>query len=77
MKQALKKYNEFLKWTLGSFNIVAFVLILFLQDGSGIVCCGLPLILGALLLGLIILFVVFHKTMWDNFGKKIFDKLKN
>ncbi len=69
MKQ---RYNKFLNWTLGSFNVIAIILFLFLQphgfdeEGGTMACCG-----GGVVFFIIFLFgvVLPYVCLWKIFVK--------
>ncbi|HQY53487.1 MAG TPA: hypothetical protein PLD63_14050 [Ignavibacteria bacterium] len=55
MKLLFKKYERFLNWSLGSFNVAAYALILFFKKDEGATaCCGFTLLLYIIVFALII-----------------------
>jgi hypothetical protein len=66
-----RKYNKFLNWTLGTFNVAALFLILFFQPdfneaGGRMACCG-----GGAIFFIIFLFAVLlpYVCLWKIFVK--------
>lgn len=74
MKQLIKKYNEFLKWTLGSLNAIGiFLIMLFKDDGAG--CCIVSILgVGGIAICLVLLaaFLIFkwNKSRAEKFWNK-------
>ena len=74
MKLLFKKYEYFLKWSLGSFNVAAFALILFIKKDGSDSCCMLGA-LGSLTLPFIFAIALFI-TFWYLIYKFVFKKGK-
>lgn len=78
MKLLFKKYENFLKWSLGSFNVAAFALILFFKKDSSDTCCMIGA-LGSLFLpfviiiGIIALYFFIVKLVFKT-GKKLYNE---
>lgn len=77
MKVLFKKYEKFLNWSLGSFNVAAFALILFFKKDSSDDCCLLGAI-GSLFLPFVIVAVMLVAAfMFWRFVFKTGKKLQN
>jgi len=74
MKLLFKKYENFLKWSLGSFNVATFTLILFFKKDSSDDCCMIGA-LGSLFLPFVLAIGLFI-TFWFLIYKFVFKKGK-